>query len=253
MRVFEQGSSLKEAREDREYRSLREERMEGFLSSLTDPLENYPELMSIEEACLEKYVPLIRPSMQRFLSFEMKARRPKRILEIGTAVGFSSILMAKNLLEFSDDFHIDTIENFNVRIPEAEANFKACGVEDYITLHFGDAGEILRLMGEEKKQGDQGFGLHFHGPYDLIFMDAAKGQYPVWLPLLKDLMEENTLLITDNVLQEGELVESHFAIHRRNRTIHKRVREYLYALTHDEDLQTEILPIGDGLALTVLR
>ena len=145
MRVFEQGSSLKEAREDREYRSLREERMEGFLSSLTDPLENYPELMSIEEACLEKYVPLIRPSMQRFLSFEMKARRPKRILEIGTAVGFSSILMAKNLLEFSDDFHIDTIENFNVRIPEAEANFKACGVEDYITLHFGDAGEILRL------------------------------------------------------------------------------------------------------------
>ena len=112
MRVFEQGSSLKEAREDREYRSIREERMEGFLSSLTDPLESYPELMSIEEACLEKYVPLIRPSMQRFLSFEMKARRPKRILEIGTAVGFSSILMAKNLLEFSDDFHIDTIENY---------------------------------------------------------------------------------------------------------------------------------------------
>ena len=154
---------------------------------------------------------------------------------MGTAVGFSSILMATyNPV----DCHIDTIENYDKRIPIAKKNFEAAGFASTITLYEGDAAEILPTL---------------QGPYDLIFMDAAKGQYPLFYPMLKKLTTTGSVMITDNVLQDGDIIESHFAISRRNRTIHKRMREFLFEAGHDEDFSSTILPVGDGISLLVRK
>ena len=227
---------LASARQAFEMRDPREERMEVFLESLLDPLENLPYLKELEQICLDNYVPVIRKPTQRFLSFEMRHLKPKRILEIGTAFGFSSILMAK-----TNPFpcRIDTIESFDERIPKARKHFEEAGLSRQIRLLPGDAGEILKDLIREGRS------------YDFIFLDAAKGQYPIWLPLIKELLAGDGILLTDNVLQEGDIIESHFVIPRRNRTIYKRIRDYLRQLTRDPELSTEILPNGDGMALTV--
>lgn len=237
MRIKEkEGKSLASARAAFEYENLRDERMEIFLESLIDPLDSLPYLRDLEKICLDAYVPVIRKPTQRLLSFEMRHLKPKRILEVGTALGFSAILMAKTN---PADCRIDTIESFDERIPKAAKHFEEAGVSGQIHLLHGDAGDLLQdLIGQGKT-------------YDFIFLDAAKGQYPVWLPLLKKLLDPAGLLMTDNILMEGDIIEPHFAIPRRNRTIHKRIREYLKDLTTDPELSTEILPIGDGIALTV--
>lgn len=131
---------------------------------------------------------------------------------------------------------IDTIENYDKRIPIARNNFKRAGKEDCIRLIEGDAMEVLKEL---------------EGPYDFIFMDAAKGQYINYLPEILRLMPKGGLLITDNILQEGELVESRYVVTRRDRTIHTRIREYVYELTHNDNLITSIVPIGDGITLSV--
>lgn len=237
MRIKEnEGKSLASARAAFEYENLRDERMEIFLESLINPLDSLPYLRDLEKICLDAYVPVIRKPTQRLLSFEMRHLKPKRILEVGTALGFSAILMAKTN---PADCRIDTIESFDERIPKAAKHFEEAGVSGQIHLLHGDAGDLLQdLIGQGKT-------------YDFIFLDAAKGQYPVWLPLLKKLLDPAGLLMTDNILMEGDIIEPHFAIPRRNRTIHKRIREYLKDLTTDPELSTEILPIGDGIALTV--
>ena len=159
-------------------------------------------------------------------------QKPKRILEVGTAVGFSAILMA----EYNPvQGEIVTIENYEKRIPIARENFVRAGKENQITLIEGDATEVLKTLDE---------------PFDMIFMDAAKGQYINFMPDILRLLKKDGVLVSDNVLQDGDIIESHFVVTRRNRTIHKRMREYLYELTHCEELVTAVLPIGDGITVS---
>ena len=207
-----------------------DERLVTYINSLDTG--NTPILYTIEREALDTYVPLIRKEMQSFLKLLLAMTKPKRILEVGAAVGFSSILMAEYALE---DCKIVTIENYEKRIPIARENFKRAGKENQITLLEGDAAEILPTLDE---------------PFDLIFMDAAKGQYIHFMPEIMRLLKEGATLVSDNVLQDGDIIESHYAVTRRNRTIYKRMREYLYELTHREDLVTAVLPIGDGITVS---
>ncbi len=133
---------------------------------------------------------------------------------------------------------IITIENYEKRIPIARENIKEAGREAQITLIEGDAQTILPSLKET---------------FDLIFMDAAKGQYIYFLPELLRLLKEGGILVSDNVLQDGDVIESRFAVTRRNRTIHKRMREYLYEVTHQEALVSTVIPIGDGLTVSVKK
>lgn len=183
----------------------------------------------------EAFVPIIRKETAAFLKTMIASTRPMRILEVGTAVGYSALLMAQVMPEGA---HITTIEKYELRIPLARAHFKEAGMEGRITLIEGDAGEVLDGL---------------VGPFDFIFMDAAKGQYIHWLPRILELLEPGGVLFSDNVLQDGNIVESRFAVERRDRTIHSRMREYLYTLKHMEELETSIIPIGDGVALSVRR
>ena len=137
-----------------------------------------------------------------------------------------------------EDCHITTIAKYEKRIPVARENFRRAGKEERITLLEGDAAEILQKM---------------TGAYDMIFMDAAKGQYIHFLPDVLRLLAPGGILLSDNVLQDGNILESRFAVTRRNRTIHSRMREYLYELKHHPQLETVILPVGDGVTLSVKR
>ena len=167
------------------------------------------------------------------LIYVIQLKKKRLRMEVGTAVGYSSILMSENMPEKCT---ITTIENYDKRIPVARNNFKRAGKENVITLIEGDALEVLKTL---------------EGPYDFIFMDAAKGQYINYLPDIKRVLRKGGLLISDNILQEGEIVESRYAVTRRNRTIHTRIREYVYELTHTKDFVTSIVPIGDGITLSV--
>lgn len=197
--------------------------------------DNSPVCMEIEAYAHETYVPIIRKEMESFLKVMLAIKQPKRVLELGCAIGYSAILMSESLPEGST---ITTIENYEKRIPIARENFKKAGKEDVITLLEGDAMEILPTL---------------TGKYDFIFMDAAKAQYINFLPLLLNLMEEGSILISDNVLQEGEIIESRYGIERRNRTIHSRMREYMYAVKNSDVLETTIVPIGDGITMSVYK
>ena len=211
----------------------RNERIAVYLRSLESP-EN-PLLEEIEQEALASYVPIIRKETQSLLKTLLTMLRPARVLEVGTAVGFSALLMSEYLPEGA---HITTIEKYEKRIPIARQNFRRAGKEEQITLIEGDAMEVLRSL---------------DGPFDFVFMDAAKGQYPHYLPEVLRLLTQGGVLMSDNVLQDGSLIESRFAVERRDRTIHSRMREYLYELKHREDLMTSILPLGDGVALTVKK
>lgn len=208
-----------------------DERYTTYLNSLYPELS--PVLKDIQREALESYVPIIRPETVNLLQLLIKMNQPKTILEVGAAVGFSANLMAEAA---GDDVRITTIENYEPRIPIANANFKRTGRDNQITLLEGDAMEILPTL---------------EGPFDFIFMDAAKGQYINFWPEIKRLIRDGGVVVTDNVLQDGDIIESRFAITRRNRTIHKRMRDYLYKLTHDEDFSTTILPLGDGVSISV--
>ena len=210
-----------------------DERMVTYIRSLEVPESAVIE--AIEQEALRDRVPIIRKEMQSFLKVLLMIKRPMRILEVGAAVGFSSILMSEYMPEGG---HITTIENYDKRIPIARANFKRAGKEEQINLIEGDALEVMHGL---------------EGPYDLIFVDAAKGQYIHYLPEVMRLLGTDGVLVSDNVLQEGDIIESRFAVERRNRTIHSRMREYLYELKHHDQLQTSIIPLGDGVALSVKR
>lgn len=210
-----------------------DERMAAFIDSLDKG--NTPYLDEIEQYAIDTQVPIIRKSMQSLLKFLLAYTKPRNILEVGTAIGFSALLMN----EYSPEgCKITTIEKYEKRIPIARENFKHAGAEENITLLEGDATEILKQL---------------EGSYDLIFMDAAKGQYIHFLSDILRLLPKGGLLISDNVLQDGDVVESRFAVTRRNRTIHARMREYLFELKHNPELETVILPVGDGVTLSVKR
>lgn len=189
----------------------------------------------IEKEALQDDVPIIRKEMGSLLKVLLALKSPANILEVGTAVGYSSILMSENMPE---GCRITTIENYDKRIPVAKENFRRAGKEDVITLIEGDATDVLKSL---------------DGEYDFIFMDAAKGQYINFLPDILRLMPKGGLLISDNVLQEGEIVQSKYGVTRRNRTIHSRMREYMYMLTHSKELITSVVPIGDGITLSIKK
>ncbi len=210
-----------------------DERMATFIDSMDKGLS--PLLEEIESEALRDGVPIIRRSTQQLLRFLLALAKPKAILEVGTAVGFSAILMSEYAPE---GCHITTIEKYEKRISVAKANFARAGREAQITLMEGDAAEILRTL---------------EGGYDFIFMDAAKGQYIHFLPDVLRLLVPGGLLVSDNVLQEGDVIESRFAVTRRNRTIHSRMRDYLYEITHSDELETVILPVGDGVTLSTKK
>lgn len=209
---------------------ITDDRMIAFINSFDKG--NTPFLNQIEKEAKAAQAPIIRTQTQSLLRFLMAAHRPMRILEVGTAVGFSALLMSEYA---PPGCHITTIEKFGKRIPVARENFRRAGREDSITLLEGDAMDILKEL---------------DGPYDFIFMDAAKAQYIHFLPLIVRLLAPGGLLASDNVLQDGDVLESRFAVTRRNRTIHARMRDYLYELSHHPDLESVILPVGDGVALS---
>lgn len=210
-----------------------DERMVTYIHSLETP--ESPLIEQIEQEALDTYVPIIRKETQSFLKVLLMIKKPVRVLEVGTAIGFSALLMCEYLPE---NGHITTIEKYEKRIPIARENFKRAGKEDRITLIEGDALEVMRSL---------------EGPFDFIFMDAAKGQYIHYMPEAIRLLSKDGVLMSDNVLQDGDIIESRFAVERRNRTIHSRMREYLYELKHNDQLQTSVIPLGDGVALSVKK
>ena len=212
---------------------ITDERMSAFIDSLDTG--NTPLLNEIEREARQTNVPIIRTQTQSLIRLLLAVGRPAAILEVGCAIGFSALLMSEYAPE---GCHITTIEKYDKRIPIARENFKRAGREDRITLLEGDAADILRDM---------------DGAFDFIFMDAAKGQYIHFLPDVLRLLSTGGILLSDNVLQDGDILESRFAVTRRNRTIHGRMREYLYALKHDPALETVILPVGDGVTISVKK
>lgn len=212
---------------------IEQERIGLYIHSLDS---NLPEKLSIiEKEALKDEVPIIKKSTQGLLRFLVRSKKPMRILEVGCAVGFSALLMCEYMPE---NGHITTIEKVPQRIAKAKENFAFANRNSQITLLSGDATDILKDLVTQKKE------------YDMIFMDAAKGQYLNFFEDIYNLLCLNGLLVSDNVLQDGDIIESRYAIEKRNRTIHRRMRDYLYLLTHHEELDTVILPIGDGVTLS---
>ncbi len=212
---------------------ITDERMITFINSLDHG--NTPFLEELAHTAERTGVPIIRREMQSFLKTFLQMQKPQTILEVGTAIGFSTILMA----EYGPvGCHITTIEDYAKRIPIARENFVRSGYAAQIDLLEGDAAKVLKTLAD---------------PFDFIFMDAAKGQYIHFLPEVLRLMHRGSVLISDNVLQDGDIIESHYIVERRNRTIYKRMREYLRALKDDERLETSIIPLGDGISISVMK
>ena len=212
---------------------IADERMNAFIDSLDAGNTSF--LNEIESEAKKTNVPIIRAQVQSLIKLLLAMQKPVSVLEVGCAIGFSALFMSEYAPE---DCHITTIEKYEKRIPIAKENFKRAGREDKITLLEGDAAEILKEL---------------NGPYDFIFMDAAKGQYIHFLPDVLRLLSKGGILLSDNVLQDGDIIESRFAVTRRNRTIHSRMREYLYELKHHPDLETVVLPVGDGVTISVKK
>ena len=210
-----------------------DERTTDYIRSLEPDYS--PVLAEIEEEAIRDRVPIIRRETGSLLRSLVLLKQPKRILEVGTATGFSAILMSEVMPKGCT---ITTIEKYEKRIPLAEANFGRAGKSDVIKLIAGDAMEVLKSL---------------EGCFDFIFMDAAKGQYIHFLPEVMRLLEPGGLLVSDNILQDGQLVESRYGVTRRNRTIHSRMREYLYALKHTEELESSVLTVGDGVTISVKK
>lgn len=210
------------------------ERIVSYINSLNT--DNEGVLAEIENEAKAAGVPVIRKEMENFLKVMLAVKKPAGILEVGAAVGYSSILMSMNV---DSDCHITTIENYDIRIEQARHNIARAGKESQITLLEGDAMNILKDLPSQE--------------YDFVFMDAAKAQYINFLPEVLRVMKTSAVLISDNVLQEGSIAESRYAVTRRDRTIHARMREYMYELTHMNELITSIVPIGDGITMSVKR
>ena len=206
-------------------------RIRDYLYSLEpEPDERLEELRAYAE---KERVPIIRRETESFLRTLIRARDPKHILEIGTAIGYSALVMAG-----CTGGDILTMENYEKRIPIARSNIERAGLSERIRLMEGDAGELLAGLS---------------GSFDFIFLDAAKGQYINWLPDIVRLMDRGAILFADNVLQDLTVLESRFTVERRERTTHSRMREFLHAIKHDERLESSVLPIGDGVSISVRR
>ncbi|MBQ8665625.1 MAG: O-methyltransferase [Lachnospiraceae bacterium] len=212
---------------------ITDERTSTFIDSISGL--NTPFLEELEVKAHADGIPIIRRATQSLIKFVLADLKPASILEIGTATGFSAIFMAT----YGGNVHIDTIENYKKRIAEAKQNIADAGMEEVINLIEGDAESVIEELAAKGKS------------YDMIFIDAAKAQYLNYLPVCKNLLRTGGILISDNVLFDGDIVLSRFAVRRRDRTIHARMREYLRTIAEDDDLVTTILPIADGMTLSV--
>lgn len=188
-------------------------------------------LGEIQEEATEKIVPIVPHEVARFLSTILSIKKPKEILEIGTAVGFSAGLMSRYI---EDGGHITTIDRYEVMLKDARVNIKRMGLENTINLIEDDAANVLPNL---------------TGPYDVVFLDAAKGQYIQFLPHILRLLPVGGILIADDCLQGGDIAKSRFSVPRRQRTIHKRMRNFLWDISHLDCLESCIIPIGDGVVL----
>ena len=212
------------------------ERFESFLESLPDDLPGY--LLDLELENIRANIPIIRKGSQRLIRFMLELKKPVKVLEVGTATGFSSIFM----LEFLDKkAEITTIEKMEERIDKAEETFRNLDKNKQITLIKGDAIEILADLVSKNKT------------FDFIFMDAAKGQYINFFENIKKLLVPGGILVTDNMLQEGRLLDSRYTVVRRDRTIHQRMREYVNVLMTDKNFETILLASGDGMAVSIKK
>ena len=199
-----------------------------------------PELEQLRLKAEREGIPIIRREMQGFLRFLLHVRKPSRILEIGSGIGFSAIFMYSCLEEMMDlsDIHIDSIEINPDHVQEAAEHVSLFDADECIKLIQGDASAVLDQL---------------DGPYDFFFLDGPKAQYPLYLPKLIDLMNPGSMLVADNILKEGEIIESKYAVERRQRTIHMRMREFLNLAAHDERLISTILSVGDGVCVSVRK
>lgn len=211
-----------------------DERITAYINSLEKELPS--PLKELEKNALLEGVPIIRKETQAFLRFFIQLLKPMKVLEVGAAVGFSALFMSEYMPE---DSTITTIEKMPIRIEKAKVNIASAPQGNKITLLEGDALEILKKLASDA-----------NNQYDFIFMDAAKAQYMNFLPEIMKVLKVGGVLLTDNVLQDGAVVESRFGITRRDRTIHSRMREYLYALTHMEELTSSVIPVGDGVTVS---
>ena len=208
-----------------------EERAEVFIRAHSKGFPEYLEVL--EKEAKEQDVPVIRKGTQELLRFLLCLKEPRNILEIGTAVGFSALLMAEYT---SSDCKITTIENYEPRIIKAKKNFEAYDKEGRINLIEGDAGEILKGLDSK---------------FDFVFLDGPKGQYESYLEDILRITDKGALIVTDNIFKEGDILESRYAVERRDRTIHARMREFLLRLKDEERLENVILSSGDGMTLSV--
>lgn len=188
-------------------------------------------LKELEEFAKENHVPIVHPEVAKLLQVIGMIKKPKRILEIGTAIGYSSILLSEVL---QPNGRIDTIERYELMIERAKGNIKKAGLENIINIIAGDALEVLKCLNKQ---------------YDLVFLDAAKGQYPEFLPECLRLLSPGGLLISDNILYKGMIATDELVV-RRKKTIVKRLRNYLDILCNSDNLETSIIPIGDGVAIS---
>lgn len=208
-------------------------RIEEYICSLDEEIPKY--LQDIEKEALGDGVPIIKRPTQNLIRFIIRHANIKNILEVGTAVGFSSIFMTEYM---GADSKVTTIENMESRIIKAHENIKKSGKESQIHVIEGDATiELSKIKGS----------------FDMIFIDAAKGQYNNYFHDIISKLKKGGILVSDNVLQDGDIVNSRYAVTRRNRTIHSRMREYLYMITHNEEVDTIILPVGDGVTISIKK
>lgn len=202
-----------------------------YIRSLMKEEKN--DLGKIEYEARQNHVPIVKPETKELLKTLVLLKKPMKILEVGAAVGFSSLYMNEYQPEGGI---VVTIERNEKRILQARENIHMMKKEGWIELLEGDAIEILKEL---------------HGTFDFIFVDAAKGQYIHFLDDVLRLLDPEGLLISDNVLQDGDIAKSRYAIERRDRTIHKRMRDFLYTIKNHSQLETTILPVGDGVAISI--
>ncbi len=210
------------------------ERLKDYIESLDTELPEF--LREMEKKAIRDNIPIIRKDSESLLAFLITVKKPVSILEIGTAVGFSGCLMAEYM---PDNCSLTTIEKSEKMLEKANENFKKSRRSADITQLSGDAETVLSDLLDENKK------------FDFVFMDAAKAQYMTYLKLVLPMLKKDGIIVTDNVLQEGSLIDSKFVIDRRDRTIHMRMREYLYEIKHNPALLTSIVCVGDGMALSV--
>ena len=210
-------------------------RINDFIASFYKEDED---LKTIKDYAIKNDVPIIRDETRDYIDFILKVKKPRKILELGTAIAYSTLVMYKSL--GGDIDSIVTVENDQNRILKARENIDRYFDKNVVTLIEKDITEYLDSVKEKEI-------------YDFIFLDAAKAQYITWLPKLRELLKKDAILLSDNIFKDGEMLESRYAIIKRDRTIHKRMREFLHGITHDEDLYTRILNIGDGISVSIKK